>query len=89
MNTIIKNIQKQVEKKKFRKKSKNKALKLLDELSTKAENCGGTLLHLSKTCHEPAQTILHLAVEKICIEQNLGPAEEAQECNTQNCGKKC
>ena len=50
MKTIIKDIRKKVEKKKFRKKSKNKVLKLLDELSTKAENCGGTLLRLSITC---------------------------------------
>ena len=48
MKTMIKDIQKQVEKKKFRKKIKNKVLKLLDELSTKAENCDGMFNNMTR-----------------------------------------
>ena len=41
MKENINDIKKLVQKKKFRKKDKKKVLKLLDELSEKAEGCGG------------------------------------------------
>ena len=41
METILGQIQTQIEKKKFGKKQKKKVLKLLDKLSAIADNCGG------------------------------------------------
>ena len=43
MKENINDIKKLVQKKKFGKKNKKKVLKLLDELSEKAEGCGGRL----------------------------------------------
>ena len=45
--------------------------------------CGGGVQRRSRTCTNPPPS----NGGPSCIEQNLGPAEEEQECNTQDCRK--
>jgi len=45
--------------------------------------CGGGVQTRSRTCTNPPPS----GGGPNCIEQNLGPAEEEQECNTQDCGE--
>ena len=45
--------------------------------------CGGGVQKRSRTCTNPPPSDGGPA----CIEQNLGPAEETQGCNTRDCGK--
>ena len=45
--------------------------------------CGGGVRNRSRTCTSPPPA----NGGQSCIEQNLGPAEEVEECNTQNCCK--
>ena len=46
--------------------------------------CGGGVHRRYRTCTSPSPS----DGGPTCIEQNLGPAEETQECNTGNC-RKC
>ena len=45
--------------------------------------CGGGVQKRSRTCTNPPPS----DGGPTCIEQNLGPAEETQGCNTRACGK--
>ena len=45
--------------------------------------CGGGVQKRSRTCTNPLPSVSG----STCIEQNLGPAEETQGCNTRDCGK--
>ena len=46
--------------------------------------CGGGVHRRYRTCTSPSPS----DGGPTCIEQNLGPTEETQECNTGNC-RKC
>ena len=46
--------------------------------------CGGGVQKRSRNCTNPPPS----GGGPSCVEQNLGPAEEEQECNTQEC-RKC
>ncbi|KAL9969288.1 hypothetical protein ACROYT_G021487 [Oculina patagonica] len=45
--------------------------------------CGGGVQKRTRTCTNPPPS----GGAPTCIEQDLGPAEEEQECNTQDCGE--
>ena len=45
--------------------------------------CGGGVQTRKRTCTNPPPS----GGGPTCIEQNLGPAEEQKECNSQDCGE--